>query len=248
MNKITATKLNDFVKEQLENKELSKADRADFLLYSDLAARKSELNAYENRKLRSLSALLEERYADSSTEPVTGVVHVTTSDLCAIFGRTRKSIAEWVRMGLPKLSKGLYNMKDVLDWWLSTIHRASSATVEISEWKRRLIIAKARQEEIKLAELEGKLVLRQDAEMTITTACTDLRNTLLNMPSRLYPNEDKHRMALKAELVDTLESFCRNAAFIDDRAPAEVVQKPKPVRKPKKTVQKPKKTVRKKSK
>ena len=245
MKKITATKLNEFVKEQLENKELSKADRADFLLYSDLESRKSELNAYENRKLRSLSALLEERYADSSTEPVTGVVHVTTSDLCAIFGRTRKSIAEWVRMGLPKLSKGLYNMKDVLDWWLSTIHRASSATVEISEWKRRLIIAKARQEEIKLAELEGKLVHRQDAEMTITTACTDLRNTLLNMPSRLYPNDDKHRMALKAELVDTLESFCRNAAFIDDRAP---LKEKKPVQKPKKPVQKPKKTVRKKSK
>lgn len=242
MKKITATKLNEFVKEQLENKELSKSDRADFLLYSDLASRKSELNAYENRKLRSLSALLEERYADSSTEPVTGVVHVTTSDLCAIFGRTRKSIAEWVRMGLPKLSKGLYNMKDVLDWWLNTIHRASSATVEISEWKRRLIIAKARQEEIKLAELEGKLVHRQDAETAITVACADLRNTLLNMPSRLFPNEDKYRMALKAELIETLESFRRNAAFIDDRPSAEVVQKPK------KTVQKPKKTVRKKSK
>ena len=242
MKKITATKLNEFVKEQLEDKELSKADRAELLLYSDLVSRKSELNAYENRKLRSLSALLEERYADSSTEPVTGVVHVTTSDLCAIFGRTRKSIAEWVRMGLPKLSKGLYNMKDVLDWWLSTIHRASSATVEISEWKRRLIIAKARQEEIKLAELEGKLVHRQDAETAITAACTDLRNTLLNMPSRLFPNEDKYRMALKAELIETLESFRRNAAFIDDRPSAEVVQKPK------KTVQKTKKTVRKKSK
>ncbi len=244
MKKITATKLNDFVKKQLDSKDLSKADRDEFLLYSDLVSRKSELNAYENRKLRSLSALLEERYADSSTEPVaeTGVVHVTTSDLCAIFGRTRKSIAEWVRMGLPKLSKGLYNMKDVLDWWLSTIHRASSATVEISEWKRRLIIAKARQEEIKLAELEGKLVHRQDAETAITAACTDLRNTLLNMPSRLFPNEDKHRMALKAELIETLESFRRNAAFVDDRPSAEVVQKPK------KTVQKPKKTVRKKSK
>lgn len=240
MKKITATKLNEFVKKELEDNELSKADRAELLLYSDLVSRKSELNAYENRKLRSLSALLEERYADSSTEPITGVVHVTTSDLCAIFGRTRKSIAEWVRMGLPKLSKGLYNMKDVLDWWLSTIHRASSASVEIGEWKRRLIIAKARQEEIKLAELEGKLVHRQDAEMTIAAACADLRNTLLNMPSRLFPNEDKYRMALKAELIETLESFRRNAAFIDDRPSAEVVQKPK------KTVQKPK-TVRKKA-
>lgn len=238
MKKITSTKLNDFVKEQLENKELSKADRAEYLLFSDLISRKSELNAYESRKLRSLSALLEERYADSSTEPVaeTGVVHVTTSDLCAIFGRTRKSIAEWVRMGLPKLSKGLYNMKDVLDWWLSTIHRASSTTSEISEWKRRLIIAKARQEEIKLAELEGKLVHRQEAEMTITTACTDLRNTLLNMPSRLYPTDDKLRMELKAELVDTLESFCRNSAFIDDRTPPKEkkpVQLKKTVRKKK---------------
>jgi len=238
--KITATKLKEFVKKQLENKELSKAARNEYLLYGDLVSRKSELNDYENRKLRSLSALLEERYADSSTELVaeaTGVVHVTTSDLCAIFGRTRKSIAEWVRMGLPKLSKGLYNMKDVLDWWLSTIHRASSTTSEISEWKRRLIIAKARQEEIKLGELEGKLVHRQEAEMTITTACTDLRNTLLNMPSRLYPTDDKLRMALKAELIETLESFCRNSAFIDDRTPV----------KEKKTVQ-PKKTVRKKSK
>jgi len=247
MKKITATKLNDFVKKQLENKELSKAARNEYLVYSDLVSRKSELNDYENRKLRSLSALLEERYADSSTELVaeaTGVVHVTTSDLCAIFGRTRKSIAEWVRMGLPKLSKGLYNMKDVLDWWLSTIHRASSTTSEISEWKRRLIIAKARQEEIKLGELEGKLVHRQEAEMTITTACTDLRNTLLNMPSRLFPNEDKYRMALKAELIETLESFRRNAAFIDDRAQ---IKEKKPVQ-PKKTVQKPKKTVRKKSK
>ncbi len=247
MKKITATKLKEFVKKQLENKELSKAARNEYLLYSDLVSRKSELNAYESRKLRSLSALLEERYADSSTELVadaTGVVHVTTSDLCAIFGRTRKSIAEWVRMGLPKLTKGLYNMKDVLDWWLSTIHRASSTTSEISEWKRRLIIAKARQEEIKLEELEGKLVHRQEAEMTITTACTDLRNTLLNMPSRLYPTDDKLRMELKAELVDTLESFCRNAAFIDDRTP---VKEKKPVQL-KKTVQKPKKTVRKKSK
>lgn len=243
MKKITTTKLKEFVKKELENKELSNAARDEYLLYSDLISRKSELNAYESRKLRSLSALLEERYADSSTELVaetTGVVHVTTSDLCAIFGRTRKSIAEWVRMGLPKLTKGLYNMKDVLDWWLSTIHRASSTTSEISEWKRRLIIAKARQEEIKLAELEGKLVHRQEAEMTITTACTDLRNTLLNMPSRLYPTDDKLRMALKAELIETLESFCRNAAFIDDRAP---LKEKKPVQ-PKKTVQKPKKTVK----
>lgn len=240
MKKITATKLKEFVKKQLENKELSKAARNEYLVWGELMSRKSELNAYENRKLRSLSALLEERYADSSTELVadaTGVVHVTTSDLCAIFGRTRKSIAEWVRMGLPKLTKGLYNMKDVLDWWLSTIHRASSTTSEISEWKRRLIIAKARQEEIKLEELEGKLVHRQEAETTITAACADLRNTLLNMPSRLFPNEDKYRMALKAELIETLESFRRNAAFIDDRTP---LKEKKPVQL--------KKTVRKKSK
>ena len=75
--------------------------------------------------------------------------------------------------------------------------------------------------------------------MTITTACTDLRNTLLNMPSRLYPTDDKLRMELKKELVDTLESFCRNAAFIDDRTPVKEkkpVQLKKPARKKSKSV------------
>jgi hypothetical protein len=100
---------------------------------------------------------------------------------------------------------------------LETIYRDPSDKDQgITEWRRRERAAKAQLAEDELKRRRGELVLREDHDARFTTACADLRNTMLSWASRLFPNDDDNRARLRAEVHRLLESFTRHKRLIEN--------------------------------
>jgi hypothetical protein len=223
--------LVDWVKTKLVDDTLPMSERADFELFWQLMQRRKDLKPAENRQLQKLSATLEQQFNDEQEDVQEAGAEwlCTTGQLCGLFARTRKSIAEWVKMGMPQIARGQYDFKLVFPWWLENLYRAPEDKDEsITEWRRRERAAKAQQAELLLDNMRGNFMKKADHDAIMIEACSDLRNTMLSWPSRVFPTDDDNRQALRGEVHRLLENFIKYKAFVvKERAPRVRVEKKK---------------------
>jgi phage terminase Nu1 subunit (DNA packaging protein) len=210
--------LVDWVKTKLVDDSLPMSERTDFELFWQLMQRRKDLKPSENRQLQKLSKDLEQAFNDEQedTQEASGEWLCTTGQLCGLFARTRKSIAEWVKMGMPQIARGQYDFKQVFPWWLENLYRAPEDKDEsITEWRRRERAAKAQQAELLLGNMRGDFVRADHHEAVLVELCGELRNTMLSWPSRLAPIDDKMRSALREEIHNLLRNFQKWESFAD---------------------------------
>lgn len=144
------------------------------------------------------------------------------------FDVSTMTIGNWYKMGLPKASRGKYNLRDCFKWWLENIYTPKNATQQAKTDHERYMAAKADNEELKRDRLSEALILKDRVEAEFAARAADLKTTLRSLRFRLAPilegkeREDiAHLMGGEIDLM--LESFCRHGRYIvtpDSPAPS----------------------------
>ena len=141
----------------------------------------------------------------------------TTTQLTKLFDVTKKSIAEWIKKGMPQISRGKFMVRDVVLWWLDNI-MAEKASEEEASARDRYWLAKAEGEEIKVSNLKKELASISEFEQQEAYRAAGLRGSLRGLTSRLVSalemkSREEIRPILSREIDAILETFYLNRSY-----------------------------------
>lgn len=163
-----------------------------------------------------------------------GDLLVPTSDVARIFGVTIKAVADWNKSGLKRVERGMYRLKDVVEWRGLMRLGDNNRAIETDATKKMRAEAdykdaKAKQEAVKLQEMLGNLVPIEMIQEQWAFTFTDIRQQLLKLPNDIrarihtsYPECSEDVSLIAEEIIRrTLEglSECNNAGIkttVDD--------------------------------
>lgn len=106
--------------------------------------------------IRAVETLLrdEERQASSCD-----LDHISTEQLCLISGKTRQTVHEWLKKGLPRNGDKTFNLADFVPWFEHHVEQrggAGSVTAKLNPFQQK----KVQLMEIELARQKGELLDR----------------------------------------------------------------------------------------
>lgn len=158
---------------------------------------------------------------------------ITTTQAAEIFGTTKKTIAEWVKRGMPKHKHGQFDAALIVQWWADQVYRAEDDNEGILEAKESYWKAKARNETVKADLAEEKVMPVEDFKKAWAWRVSEIFNGVLSWSMRLSPllagKKDKEIQSIVYNEAWMLcDKFSRTGKF----TPA--VTKPKKTKKPKK--------------
>jgi len=138
---------------------------------------------------------------------------VGTADLASLLGVTSKTIAEWTKLGMPKLAFATYDFRQVFPWWRDKIYKGPEDKDQtVTEAKRRYWLGKADQIEVKTAALKGEYARKEDVRRVVSETVSQFRNAARSWASRLSPilagkTADEMLPLIRAEIDDALRSL-----------------------------------------
>jgi phage terminase Nu1 subunit (DNA packaging protein) len=105
---------------------------------------------------------------------------------------TPRRIQQLVGEGLPRVTRGKYDVDEVLDWYIAYLERRLSGesdedsdAVALRKHELRLAAAKADTGELELARERGQLVAIADVEKQMTDLVITTKARVLSVPARV---------------------------------------------------------------
>ena len=155
-----------------------------------------------------------------------GDLLVPTNDIARAFGVTVKTVADWNKAGLKRVERGMYRLKDVIEWRGLMRLGDNSSNANESDATKKLRAdaeykdAKAKQEAVRLQEMLGNLVPIEMIQEQWAFTFTDIRQQLMKLPNDIrarihtsYPECSEDVSVIAEEIIRrTLEglSECNN--------------------------------------
>ena len=144
---------------------------------------------------------------------------VNVRTLADFFHVDKRSIVNWCKSGMPKESRGVYDLKKCFDWWKENIN--SPVTNEEKEVRARYWLAKAEGEEIKIARVKGELIKRDSVASEFAQRASDLKTTLRALKYRISgllvgKSQEEIMQTLETEIDEMLRAFVREGRYIYD--------------------------------
>jgi hypothetical protein len=177
---------------------------------------------------RAEMAIIEEVEAEQATHDAanraTGSAIVCTADdLRLAFDVANKTIHEWVKLGLPKLARGQYDMIACCRWWRKNIvGRDDPKDRDMNEAKRQYWVEKAARMRLEREATERKLLPKADVLKEWTWRVAEVTAGLSLLASRLPPaleGKDQIEMAetVRAEVKLIRDNYARGGKFCRSR-------------------------------
>jgi phage terminase Nu1 subunit (DNA packaging protein) len=147
---------------------------------------------------------------------------LTTKQVSQGFHVTAKTVAEWVKRGMPKEGHGKFDFFKVCEWWAENIYRIDD-TSNVVDAKEKYWQAKARREVVKADEAEGRVVDLQQVCDDFSAIGRTCRDAMLSIPDRigaeLASSTNTHvvTMKLAAAIIEALEEFSNRPEYIEER-------------------------------
>lgn len=219
---VSKKQLIEWVRERIKDDKTPSSQLIDYQLFVNLSNKSNDLTTAENRQFKKLLLELEQSYAnEAELEPPTDADTFIASakEMQILLSVSRETLSQYVKAGMPKVSRGVYNVKLSMDWWLENVYtgKTEKDDEDMTEAKRRYWSSKADEAELKVKLRKGELMPVSDHDLIKTAMCSDLRNTMLSWPARIAPNDDDLRKMLRHEVFSLLESFVRAGNFAPDR-------------------------------
>ncbi len=216
---ISKTALIAWVRKRIEDKETPASDLVDYQLFVNLTNKGRDISTSENRQFKRLLVELEQRYEDDSDDVEEGKpgkkLIGTSSEMTYLFSVSRERLSVYCKKGMPKLSRGKYDVRACLRWWLDNIYinKGDDRDVMIRDDKRRFSRFRADEQELKVAKIKEILVSRKSLDELLNKLFSDIRGTMLSWPNRVFPNDPDNRIKLKEETHRLLEQFKKAKSF-----------------------------------
>jgi phage terminase Nu1 subunit (DNA packaging protein) len=137
---------------------------------------------------------------------------LTTSQAAQGFQVTKKTIAEWVKKGMPKKKHGEFDFFTIVSWWAENIYR-SDDSAGVIDAKEKYWAARARREVVRADEAENRVVPVDQVRDEAFQLARTVRDAILNVPDRIsaelasYTDVHQVNQKLILELNEALEEL-----------------------------------------
>lgn len=102
----------------------------------------------------------------------------TTQETCDFFDISRETLSSWAKKGAPKVSRGKWNLKDLVKWRYEG-ENMDSPTLRKLKAEADLKETKAKQERIKLGVTKQEFLPVADVSADLTRLMQNLKKSLL---------------------------------------------------------------------
>jgi phage terminase Nu1 subunit (DNA packaging protein) len=142
---------------------------------------------------------------------------------------TPRRIQQLAGEGLPRVTRGKYDVDQVLDWYIAKLERqlAGETDEEGETAKRykeelRLLSARADQQELDLAARRRELVSIADVQKEMTDLVATTKARILTVPARLAPEllSEQSRVMVQAKIEKALKEALAHLAGTPAATPA----------------------------
>jgi phage terminase Nu1 subunit (DNA packaging protein) len=144
--------------------------------------------------------------------------------IAAIAGRLRltpRRIQQLAGEGLPRVTRGKYDVDEVLDWYIAKLERQLARQTDedgdIAQREKeemRLLSAKADLQEIDLANKRRELISIADVEKQMTDLVITTKARILTVPARVAPEllGEQSRVMVQAKIEKALKESLSHLA------------------------------------
>lgn len=148
-----------------------------------------------------------------------------------LFGISDRTLTDWDRNGCPKLGRGQWPLREVLEWKKGDFIQGED--LDKAKLQDRALIAdteyresKAKREQRTLEILEGKYIAAEHVYREWTMRVAEVKSGLMNWVKSLPPVLDgldarEIEKRLREEVQVILEKYSRNGAHTPDKPPEE---------------------------
>lgn len=145
-------------------------------------------------------------------------LNVKAPSVAVFFGVTYSTVANWASSGMPKVAKGVYDLKACFEWWLENVYKPPTTTDGEIDSRERYWSAKADKEEMSRDQVKGSLISLPEVLSQWAWRAAELRTNLTALSSRLPQKVDgldihQSRAVIKKECADVLRTYCRDGRF-----------------------------------
>lgn len=110
---------------------------------------------------------------------------VSANDLGRLFEVTLRTIWKWHEAGMPKEGRGKFPLLKCFRWWRVNILGDLQGESNLAEQKLRFAVARARREELKVLEQEGKLIDKEIPLHWLRGHVGEAKEAFLGLPRRM---------------------------------------------------------------
>ena len=134
---------------------------------------------------------------------------------------TPRRIQQLVGEGLPRVTRGKYDVDEVLDWYIARLERQLAGEIDEEgqlakkeKEELRLLSAKADLEELDLASKRRELVAIADVEKQMTDLVITTKARILTVPARVAPEliGEQSRVMVQAKIEKSLKEALSHLA------------------------------------
>lgn len=144
---------------------------------------------------------------------------VDVKTLAEFFHVDKRSIVNWVKYGMPKESRGVYDLAKCFKWYKDTYSKQTqnyNNPIRLRYWK-----AKATREEMKVKDLKENLIPLKEVKREFSKRCKDLKVSLERFKTRIAQmivgkEQDEIMDILGRESDNLLRCFSKNGAYVYD--------------------------------
>ena len=132
-------------------------------------------------------------------------LRVDVRTVAAFFGVTAMCLTKWVQIGMPKVSKGVYDLAAVFRWWQINIADQKTSSKDERQARLRYWTAHADIEETTRDQVRGAVVRAEDVGRSWGHRVSEVCGSLTALETRLPPilegkNQDEMRELIAAEI------------------------------------------------
>lgn len=147
---------------------------------------------------------------------------VSGDQVAKYFGVTVARVTQLVKDGMPRHSKGKYDLGECAAWYIRWLQAklkgrpGGEEGAKLAESKERLVSIQAEREALELEKLKGSMILVQDAQKVWTDALSTLRARVNTIPAQATPRivGETNQLIIRG----TIEKECNRAleAAVED--------------------------------
>ena len=144
---------------------------------------------------------------------------IDTTAIASFFEVTAKTVAAWVKQGMPKESYGVYNLKKCFDWWLENVQETKSDNDPgITALKAENLRIKNDRESMKRDAEKDLLFSKSEIIQEWVKRIVEVRQGLLSLPSKLPTLlegkvQQEMRPIIREQVVRLLDTYSRAGRF-----------------------------------
>ena len=140
--------------------------------------------------------------------------------IASVLGIKPRRVTDLVKIGMPQVKRGRYNLADCVQWYVDYRVKAASHASRMDNARLRKLRAEAKEKELKISTMEEKLIPVDKVVKTWSNITAAMKAKLLAIPTKAAPmilsvtTQAEAQEILKSHVYEALDELTNDLSEI----------------------------------